>query len=120
MERTGINEEQMRKLGNVLQDELISNGSIPILIHVINGHGSIDKPVPVPFPLSRDVTGTITAPDEGSWRVVIKKVHFDESGLKKGDKRTVKYSKGWGTDTIHVDVYWSIKKDTTFEASIDY
>jgi hypothetical protein len=120
IERTGMNKEQVKKLEQVLQDELVPNGSEPIEIDVKDGYGSTDKDISVPFPVSRDVTGTITSPDEGNWRIIVKKVKFDESGLKKGDKKTVHYSKGWGTDTIHVDVYWSIKKDTTFKAKIDY
>ena len=121
IEKTGINEEQMSKLGNVLQEEFISNGSTTIEIPVKNGYGSINKEVPIIIPISdHSVTGTIISPDEGSWRVIIKKVKFDESGLKEGDQRTVKYSKGWGTDTVHVEIYWSIEKDTTFKAKIEY
>ncbi len=124
MEKTGINEEQMRKLGVVLQDELVPNGSTTISIDVKKGHGSKDQDVPILFPIKGVVTGTIIAPDEGNWRVVVKNtqktVNFDESGLKKGDQRKVNYSKGWGTDSIHVNVFWNIEKDTTFVAKIDY
>lgn len=120
-ERTGIIE------GNVEKSKHSEIVSIPVK----NGYGSKDIDIPSAIvTTNHEVIGEILAPDKGTWRVVVKNtqktVNLDESGLRKGNKRSIKYTKHLGKDTIHVEVYWEnedhspIREDTTFVAKIDY
>jgi len=116
-----LTDAQLAKLINLAQEEVILGATkdIDFNLDVKNGKGSqsVSK---VTFGVTISGTFEITAPDEGTWDIVVKDGNdtiLDKKGVKKGDKIDFKHKTGFKAN-ISLNVTWSEAKDTTLKAKI--
>ena len=109
--QAGLSDEQLEKL-----EAIVLKGSIDddISVSVKNGHGTASKSKTT-WGITLEGYFKIKSPDNGTWKLVVKDDNhtiINKSGVKKGEQIPFKYHTGFKT-SMHFDVKWSEKKDTT-------
>lgn len=117
----GLTDAQLAKLTKLGQEEVLLGATkdIDFNLNVKNGKGS-QSVSQVTLGITISGTFEITAPDEGTWSIVVKDgkdTILDKKGVKKGDKIDFKHKTGFKAN-ISLNVTWSEAKDTTLKAKI--
>ena len=113
MEKTGINEVQIKKLEQLSKDGLGGSIDQNFSMPIVNGSGSYNYST-TRFWVTISGYATITGPDEGNWHFVAKdgnNIIFDRQGVTKGQQIPFKYKTGF-TLNLTLTATWSEKKDT--------
>ncbi|WP_229390939.1 hypothetical protein [Methanosarcina sp. DH2] len=119
MEKTGINEGQLKKMEKLLEENLGGAIDQNFSMSIKNGTGAYDYSK-TSWGVTIDGYAVITAPDNGTWHLVAKdgdKVVFDKQGVTKDQQVSFSCHSGFKLN-LTVTATWSEKKDTTLNGRI--
>lgn len=120
MEKTGINEDQIKKLEQLSRNGLGGTIDQDFSMSIKNGTGSYNYST-TSFWVTISGYAMITGPDEGNWHFVAKdgnNVIFDQQGVTKGQKVSFNYKTGFNLN-LTLTATWSEKKDTTLTGHLN-
>lgn len=121
MEKTGINEDQLKKLEQLSKAGVSANGSYEtdFSVPIKNGTGTYSLSKTTWWVKINSVV-VIQSPAEGSWHIIVRdgsKEIFNRDGITKGQPVSFNYSTGFSVD-LNITFIWSEGKDTTLNGHV--